>query len=178
MPAHEFLAQSPGQVGLDPQKVGALFERAAREVNEGLLPSCQIAIARNGKVGAMRTFGHAVQGGNDRPSTDDTLYTIFSCTKAIMSSAAWMMIGEGKLDVRERAAEIVPEFGTHGKDVVTVEQLLLHTAGFPNAPFAQSEWNDRTKRLERFARWRPKFPPGDRFFYHPTASFWVIAEII
>jgi CubicO group peptidase (beta-lactamase class C family) len=178
MPTREFFADHPSEVGLDPQKVDALFERAAREVNEGLLPSCQIAIARNGRVGAMRTFGHAVQGGADRPATNDTLYTIFSCTKAIMSSAAWLLIGEGKLDVGERAAEIVPEFGTHGKDVVTVEQLLLHTAGFPNAPFAQSEWNIRAKRLERFARWRPEFPPGDRFFYHPTASFWVIAEII
>jgi len=178
MPTREFFADHPSEVGLDPQKVDALFERAAREVNEGLLPSCQIAIARNGRVGAMRTFGHAVQGGADRPATNDTLYTIFSCTKAIMSSAAWLLIGEGKLDVRERAAEIVPEFGTNGKDVVTVEQLLLHTAGFPNAPFAQSEWNVRAKRLERFAKWRPEFPPGDRFFYHPTASFWVIAEII
>ena len=178
MPAREFFADNPSEVGLDPQKVDTLFERAAREVNEGLLPSCQIAIARNGRVGAMRTFGNAVQGGADRPATNDTLYTIFSCTKAIMSSAAWLLIGEGKLDVRERAAEIVPEFGTNGKDVVTVEQLLLHTAGFPNAPFAQSEWNVRARRLERFAKWRPEFPPGDRFFYHPTASFWVIAEII
>ena len=55
-----------------------------------------------------------------------------------MSSAAWLLIGEGKLDVRERAAEIVPEFGTNGKDVVTVEQLLLHTAGFPNAPLRRA----------------------------------------
>jgi len=178
MPSPEFFADSLREVGLDPQKVDALFERAAREVNDGLLPSCQIAIARNGKVGAMRTFGHAVQGGADRPATNDTLYTIFSCTKAIMSAAAWLLMGEGKLDVRERAADIVPEFGTNGKDAITVEQLLLHTAGFPNAPFAQSEWNDRGKRLERFARWRPEFPPGSRFFYHPTAGFWVIAEIV
>jgi CubicO group peptidase (beta-lactamase class C family) len=178
MPAHESLAESPREASLDPQKVEALFERAAREVNDGLLPSCQIAIARHGKVGAMRTFGHAVQGGANRPATNDTLYTIFSCTKAIMSSAAWLLIGEDKLDVRERAADIVPEFGTNGKGAITVEQLLLHTAGFPNAPYAQSEWSDRAKRLERFAKWRLEFPPGNRFFYHPTASFWVIAEII
>ena len=178
MSASELFAESPREVGLDPQRVGALFERAAREVSEGLLPSCQIAIARSGRIGAMRTFGRAVQGGADRPATNDTLYTIFSCTKAIMSAAAWMLIGEGKLDVRERAAAIVPEFGTNGKDSVTVEQLLLHTSGFPNASFPQNEWNDRDKRLERFARWRLEFPPGDRFFYHPTAGFWVIAEII
>src|ERR1700732_4787465 len=178
MPAPEFFADSPHAAGLDPQKVDALFERADREVNEGLLPSCQIAIARNGKVGGMRTFGQAVQGGADRPATNDTLYIIFSCTKAIMSAAAWLLIGEGKLDVRERVSDIVPEFGTNGKDVITVEQLFLHTAGFPNAPYAQNEWIDRANRLERFAKWRPEFPPGSRYFYHPTSGFWVIAEII
>lgn len=178
MPASELLADSPREVGLDPQKVAALFERAAREVNEGLLPSCQIAIARNGRIGAMRTFGRAIQGGAERDATNDTLYCVFSCTKAIMSSAAWMLIGEGKLEVRERAAAIVPEFGTNGKDAITVEQILMHTGGFPNAPYAQSEWLDRGKRLERFAKWRLEFEPGSRYFYHPTSGFWVIAEII
>ena len=178
MPLRDLFAESPHEAGLDPLKVDALFERAAREVKDGLLPSCQIAIARNGRVGAMRSFGHAVQGGAIRPATNDTLYTIFSCTKAIMSAAIWLLIGEAKLDVHELAADIVPEFGTNGKGVVTVEQLLLHTAGFPNAPFAPSEWGDHGKRLECFAKWRLEFSPGSRFFYHPTATFWVIAEII
>lgn len=178
MAASELFADSPSEVGLDPKKVNELLDRAAREVNEGLLPSCQIAIARNGRVGAMRTFGRAVQGGVERPAGNDTLYVIFSCTKAIMSSAVWILIGEGKLDIHERAAEIVPEFGTHGKEQVTVEQLLLHTAGFPNASYAQDEWLNRNKRLERFGKWRLEFPVGGRFFYHPTASFWVIGEII
>ncbi len=178
MASSEFFADSPRDVGLDPNKVEALFERAAREINEGLLPSAQIAIARNGKVAAMRTVGHAVQGGADQPATNDTLYAVFSCTKGIMSAASWILIGEGKLDIRERAADIVPEFASNGKDAITVEQILLHVAGFPNAPYAQSEWNDRARRLERFASWRLEFPIGDRYFYHPTSGFWVIAEII
>jgi CubicO group peptidase (beta-lactamase class C family) len=178
MPAQHFFAQHPSEVGLDAAKVQALFHRAQREVDEGLLPSCQIAIARRGKIGAMRTFGRAVQGGKEKPATDQTLYIVFSCTKAIMASAAWLLIGEGKLDPSRRAVEYVPEFGTNGKDVVTVEQLLIHTAGFPDAPYAQEHWNDRGKRLEAFARWRLQWPPGSKYTYHPTSSFWVIAEII
>src|SRR6202795_614389 len=113
MPTQNHFADSPREVGLDPEKVEALFNRAEREVKDGLLPSTQIAIARNGKIGAMRTVGRAVQGGAEKPATNDTLYTIFSCTKAIMSAASWILIGEGKLKPRERAAEIVPECGTH-----------------------------------------------------------------
>src|SRR6516162_2760450 len=140
MPAAHQIAEHPREVGLDPVRVDELFKRARREVSEGLLPSCQIAIARNGKIGAMKTFGHAVQGGDDKPATDETLYCVFSCTKAIVSSAIWILMGDRKLDLNERAADIVPEFGTNGKDAITVEHLLLHTGGFPNAPYAQSEW--------------------------------------
>jgi len=160
------------------KKVEALFNRAEREVKDGLLPSTQIAIARNGKIGAMRTVGRAVQGGTEKPATNDTLYTIFSCTKAIVSAASWILIGEGKLKTSERVAEIIPEFGTNGKDTMTVEQVLLHVGGFPNAPYPQDEWLDKSKRLERFAKWRLEWPVGSKFEYHPTSGFWAIAEII
>src|SRR5215470_3303933 len=137
MPPPDLIAENPQQVGLDPEKADALFHRAEREVRDGLLPAVQIAIARNGKIGAMRTFGRAVQGGSEKPATDQTLFTIFSCTKAIISAASWILIGEGKLDPGERVADIVPEFSTNGKDKITVEQVLLHVSGFPNAPYPQ-----------------------------------------
>jgi CubicO group peptidase (beta-lactamase class C family) len=178
MPAQHFFAQQPSEVGLDPVKVQALFDRAQREINEGLLPSCQIAIARRGKIGAMRSLGRAVQGGVEKPVTDQTLYLVFSCTKAIVASAAWLLIGEGKLDAAARVVDYVPEFGTNGKDVVTVEQLLTHTAGFPDAPYAQEDWLDRSKRIACFGKWRLQWPAGSKYTYHPTSSFWVIAEII
>jgi CubicO group peptidase (beta-lactamase class C family) len=174
----QLFAESPREAGLDPAKVEELFKRAEREVAEGLLPSCQIAIARNGKVGAMKSFGHATQGGADKPVSDETLYCVFSCTKAIVSSAMWILIGEGKLDISERAADIVPEFASNGKDAITVEQLLIHTGGFPNAPNPQRDWLDRGKRVERFKSWRLEFPVGQRFIYHATSGFWVMAEII
>ena len=178
MPAADFFADRPEAAGLDPAKVEVLFERAQREIKEGLLPSCQIAIARNGKIGAMASFGRATQGGAEKPVTNQTLYVVFSCTKAIISAAAWLLIQDGQLDLRQRVVELVPEFGTNGKDVVTVEQLFIHTAGFPDAPYAQNEWHDRKLRLKRFAQWRLQWPPGSKFTYHPTSSFWVIAEII
>ena len=92
MPLANRIVEDPREAGLDPVKVAALFTRAEREVTAGLLPSCQIAIARNGKIGAMKTFGHAIQGGRDQPATNDTLYCVFSCTKAIIAASIWLLI--------------------------------------------------------------------------------------
>jgi len=178
MTAGDFFVADPRELGFDPAKLEALFERGQREVRDRLLPSTQLAIARRGRIAAMRTWGAAVQGGEERPATNTTLYPVFSCTKAIVAAAIWILIGERKLDAAERVAAIIEGFGANGKDLVTVEQLLMHTCGFPTAPMPAAEWPDRSRRLERFASWRLDWPPGSRFVYHPTASFWALAEII
>jgi CubicO group peptidase (beta-lactamase class C family) len=178
MPAAHFFANSLEEIGLDPQKVQALFERAQREVNEGLLPACQIAIARNGKIGAMQTFGRAVQGGVEKPATNETFFVIMSATKAFTSAAAWLLMQEGKLHPEDRVVQFVPEFGTNGKDAVTVEQCLIHTSAIPYAPHFQKDWGERKRRLERFAQWRLDHTPGAKFVYHISANFWPIAEIV
>ena len=165
----KFLAESPESVGLAAEPLAAVSARVRQEVDAGLLPSAQIAVARHGKIVLFETFGDA---------TNETLYCVFSATKAITSAAAWLLVERDKLGLQRKVAEIVPEFGTNGKDAVTVEQLFLHTAGFPSAPFRPVEWFDHERRLARFAQWRLNWPPGSRFEYHPTASMWVIAEII
>ena len=164
--------------GLDPAKLEKLFARARREVDEGLLPSCQLAVARHGKLAAAGRFGRARFGGAEREVSDDTLYVIFSCTKAITSAAAWLLLQEGKLALDERVADVIPEFATNGKDAVTVEQLFTHTAGFPSAPSGPKDWASREAMRARFARWRLNWEPGSRFEYHPSSSMWVIAALV
>lgn len=178
MPADRFLAESPESVGVDSEKLEAVFERAAKEVREGLLPSSQIAVARHGKIAGMRSFGRVTHLGREAAAGNETLYCVFSCTKAITSAAAWLLIQEGKLALDEFVADIVPEFATNGKEAVRVEQLFTHTAGFPTAPFRPELFTDRKRRLEYFARWRLNWEPGSRFVYHPTSSMYVVSELI
>lgn len=178
MLAAHFFADNLEEVGLDPEKVQALFTRAEREVKEGLLPATQVAIARNGKIGAMQTFGRAVQGGTEKPATNETRFVIMSSTKAFTSASAWLLMQEEKLRPEARVVDYIPEFGTNGKDVVTVEQLLVHTSAIPYAPHWQKEWADHKKRLDRFSQWRLDHTPGEKFVYHISANFWPVAAII
>ena len=154
---------------LNPERVELLLQRAGREVEAGLLPAAQIAIARQGEVVFQHNFGTA---------KDDSLICIFSATKAITSAAAWLLFQNGDLAEDEVVADIVPEFGSNEKDQITVGQLFTHTAGFPSAPFAPLDWDDRDQRYGRFGKWRLNWQPGSRFEYHPSSSMWVIAEII
>ena len=178
MIAEKFLADSTAEVGLNPDKVQALMDRAERDVKDGVLPACQVAIARNGKIAAMKTFGRAVQGGAEKPATDETVFVAMSATKAITSSALWILIQEGKVDPADKIVKYVPEYGTNGKESTTIEHLLIHTAGIPTAPGSFKDWGDHKRRLERFAQWRSVNTPGEKFFYHIHANYWPIAEAI
>ena len=167
-PARTVVAD-PVELGIVPERLAALVARARREIDDGLLPSCQLALARHGRLAAHVALGDA---------TTDTRYVVFSCTKAMTAGMAWLLIGEGILAPSTRAAELIPEFGTNGKDVVTLEHLLTHTAGFPNAPLGPPDWFTREGRRARFARWRLDWAPGTAYTYHPSAAHWVVADMV
>ena len=148
--------------------VAELLESARTDVEAGSVPACQIAVARDGEIVAFETFGDA---------TDETRFAIFSATKPIVASAVWLLIGDGLLDVSRPVVEYVPEFGTFGKDVVTVEQVMLHTAGFPS-PLLLAEGVDPAVRRRCFGEWQLEWEPGSRFEYHAVSAHWVLAELI
>ena len=177
MNADRWIAASPRKRGVDPEKLAALIDRAAATVRRDGLPSAQLALARGGELVALCTFGSADREGR-RPASNDTLYAAFSTTKAVMASAAWILLQEGRLRLDECVADAIPEFAANGKQSVRVEHLLTHTAGFPYAPFDPLEWDDREKRLARFSSWRLDWEPGSRFEYHGSSGMWVVAELI
>jgi CubicO group peptidase (beta-lactamase class C family) len=142
---------------------------AARESVAAGIPACQVAVAVDGEVQLFEAFGDC---------TPESRFPIYSATKPLTASAVWQLIGEGLLDVSLPVAHYIPEFATNGKDVVTVEQVMLHTCGFPMAPIRAVEGGDRERRLERFAQWRLDWEPGSMFTYHPASAHWVLAELI
>jgi CubicO group peptidase (beta-lactamase class C family) len=149
--------------------LGELFGTARADVDSGWLPSCQLAVARDGELVAFETFGDA---------TAETRYCIFSCTKPIVAAAVWLLIGEGALDPARRVAEYIPEFAANGKEAVTVEQVMLHTSGFPNAAMSEVAGADPERRLAHLAKWELEWGPGTRFEYHGTSAHWVLVDLI
>jgi CubicO group peptidase (beta-lactamase class C family) len=158
-----------GSVTIDKTAVQQFLDRARREVDSGLLPSAQVALALNGELIAFETFGDA---------TDETRYVVFSATKAFVAGAVWALIGDGLIDVSVPVSDLIPEFGTNGKEAITIEQVMLHTSGFPMAPLRVLDGATSKGRCEAFARWRLNWEPGSTYEYHATSAHWVLAELI
>jgi len=149
--------------------IDELLALARTDVDNGRLPACQLAVAKDGELVVFETFGDA---------TNDTRFCVFSCTKPIVASAVWLLLGEGRLALDGKIAEYIPEFATNGKDVVTLEQVLLHTSGFPLAPITPLEGATAEGRAKRFEEWRLDWEPGGRFEYHATSAHYVLIDLI
>jgi CubicO group peptidase (beta-lactamase class C family) len=129
-------------------------------------------------LGAFGCFGRAPCEAGERDVGPDTLFSLFSVTKALTASAVWILLAEGRLALDQRVADWIPAFAAEGKQGITVEHLLTHTAGLPRAPFETLDWNDPERRWARFDSWRLEWPPGSRFVYHGSSGMWVLAELI
>ena len=107
-----------------------------------------VLIARNGKVVFQETYGlRQLDKQRDRklPVERDTIFRIYSMSKAITSAAVLMLVDEGKLDLDAPVAKYLPEFAEMkvvdgdrvsggkterpAKSPITVKDLLRHTSG-------------------------------------------------
>jgi len=157
------------EVGLDGERLKDLRSRVQHAIDKGPLPSIQIALARNGKLALFETFGAA---------DNNTRYNVFSCTKPVVASAVWQLMGEGLIEIGRPVADYIASFAENDKQDVTVEQLLCHTAGLPRAPMAAPDWWTHEARLERMRQWRLNWAPGSRMEYHSLSAHWVLAALI
>ena len=84
---------------IDDVQIAKLFERTRREVDDGLLPSVQVAVGNEGEIVAEEVFGDA---------SLNTRYCIFSATKPFVASAVWTLMNEGLIDVDEKVVTYIP----------------------------------------------------------------------
>lgn len=159
----------PRTLSLEPLAIDALLAEAERQRAAAGLVSCQLAIARNGSLGVFATLGAAPEASS---------YAVYSVSKPLLAGACWLLQGQGLIEPGASVSHYIPEFTGGGKEQVRVEHLLTHTAGFPNAVMGPPEWFEREQRLQRMCEWELEWVPGSRCVYHPTSSYWVLAEIV
>ena len=114
------------------------------------------------------------------PWNRDTMVIVYSATKGVAAMTLAIAHSRGWLDYEERLSSYWPEFAQHGKERITVRQLLAHQAGL----FAFEEQGDRNliADLDRLAvvlaRQKPAWEPGTRQAYHAITLGYYESELV
>jgi methyl acetate hydrolase len=100
--------------------------------------------------------------GSSKAMTADSVFAIFSTTKAICGTAVMQLVEEGKISLDDAAKQYVPELGDIGvltgfdasgqpqtrppKRDITINDLMLHTSGFCYEFFSADDLKFRTAK--------------------------------
>ena len=146
-----------------------LRRRVLVEIDDGNIPSAQIAFGLNGEIVVHETLGDASEGAR---------YNMWSSTKAVVAAVMWQLLGDGLLDLNAPVRSWWPEFAANGKGAITVEHLLVHTAGIPTQNLDLTRAGDRALRVATMEAWELEWEPGSSFEYHGLSAYWVMRELV
>ena len=116
---------------------------------------------------ATSGWGSLRSGGSDRvPLARGVRLDLASVTKVAATTVLTMLlVADGRLQLETPAGRYLPAFRGDGKDAVTLEQLLTHTAGLQPWWPLYLETTDRAAALERAATLPLAAAPGSEWRY-------------
>ena len=165
--------------------------KAGPEANRIVQKAVDAAIAEGGEIGlqvaaylngelAVDVWGGLADETTARRVDGDTLFPVFSVTKAITATALHIQAERGLIDYDKPIAHYWPEFAAQGKDKATVRDALTHRTGIPLMPDGVSpeQMCDFDWMVDRLAKMKPVFVPGTTSAYHSYTFGWIIAECV
>ena len=114
------------------------------------------------------------------PWEHDTMVIVYSATKGLAAMTLAIAHSRGWLDYEERVCAYWPEFAQHGKERITVRQLLAHQAGLYalDVPLDRQLVSDFDRLAVVLARQKPSWEPGTRQAYHGITLGFYQGELI
>jgi CubicO group peptidase (beta-lactamase class C family) len=148
-------------------------------VAKGAEVGLQVAVVEHGRM-AVDAKGGLADSQRGLAVASDSLFYAASTAKGVASAVAHVLVERGELAYDMRAVEVWPEFGVHGKDRVTLRQVLTHTAGVPALPYDSTvdgllDWDHVCATLAAAEPW---WEPGTRFGYHAQTFGFLLGEIV
>lgn len=139
----------------------------------------QVAAYHEGELIVDAWTGNADAVG-PRPVDGDTLFPAFSISKAMTGAALHLQVERGLVDYDAPLAAYWPEYGSNGKEGLTVRHVLTHRAGVPQMPDGVTPelMQDWDWMIARLAEVRPAFAPGTHNTYLSMTFGWLLGEVV
>ncbi len=164
----------------DEQRLRHLQRVIAEDVDAGRYYGAVIAVARGGRLGIHEAIGHG-DAARKQPLQLDSVFSIFSVTKAITNVLALRSIELGRFALTTRISDLVPEFSAGVRNEITIFHLLTHTSGLPIVfEVKPGMFIDRFDEMVAAvcANILPAEPPGERVAYSPLANHVLLGEAL
>jgi CubicO group peptidase (beta-lactamase class C family) len=150
-------SETPAVGTLSPAALKQLGDTIRNEIATGKIPGGILLIQQHGKPVHFECFG-VRDPDTGQPMTPDTIFQIYSMSKAVTSVAAMMLVEEGKLALDDSVSKYIRSFadakvGVDTSDEagkyplkleplkrpITIRDLLRHTSGITYGFFGETQ---------------------------------------
>ncbi|MCM3636736.1 beta-lactamase family protein [Sporosarcina luteola] len=101
-----------------------------REIDLQVTPGAVIRVRHKGEIVLDETVGTNSLEDDRVPISNSHLFDMASLTKVMVTLPAILQICEtGEIHLHDKVAMFIPSFQKHGKESVTIKQLLTHSSG-------------------------------------------------
>lgn len=168
LPRHDMTLRRarPEEVGFTSVALDEVDRIVERAVSEKAFPGAVLAVGKDGALVRLAAFGRLSGEPDAQAVAPDTIYDLASLTKVVVTTtAAMILVDEGRLDLAKPLSAFLPGFRGGAKDKVTLWHLLTHSSGLDwwaplyKALKGQAEYVARIQAMDLV------FEPGSKSLY-------------
>ncbi len=148
---------------LDFAEVDRLMEQA---VEDSVFPGAALLFGTDEQIFYSKGFGHFTYDKNSPNVKTNSIFDLASVSKVVATtSAAMILVDQGKLNLDEKVITYLPQFNNNGKNKVTIRNLLLHNSGL--APFKKyyDVFSTEEEVINDIMNLPLDNPPGEKYVY-------------
>jgi len=171
-------SSSPAAVGMSAERLARMDQVIQASIEKKELPGAVVLVARHGRVAWRKAYGSRAVEPQREAMTADTIFDLASLTKIVATATSIMiLIEQGKVRLSDPIIQFIPEMKGGGRDAITLEQLLTHTAGFAPDFDLRERWTGYDEAINRLYREPLRNQPGTRFVYSDI-SYIALGEVV
>jgi CubicO group peptidase (beta-lactamase class C family) len=164
--------------GIDPEHEGQIDRAVAAAFELEMTPGAVVFAGRADGLVFQKAYGHMTYAADAKPMTADTVFDLASLSKTIGCATSIMILAErGKLDVHDPVSKYIPGMDSDDKRDITIEQCLLHRAGFVGDNPMKDFKDGPEAALKKIYSAKLKYKPGTDFVYSDNSMI-VLGEVV
>ncbi len=176
------MSAAASTAGFSAERLRELERAIADDIHRKRYFGAVIAVARRGTLGLHAAIGHADPAG-ERPLRLDSVFSIFSVTKAFTNALVFRAIERGQLALTTKVSSVIPEFSGGLREHITFYHLLTHSSGLPSvfSPVpGQDVYIDRLSEVIAAIceHVHTDMPPEERVTYSPCVAHALMGEAV
>ncbi len=147
-------------------------------IKDSVFPGAALLFGVDQEVFYSKAFGNFTYDKNSPSVQTNSIFDLASVSKVVgTTSAAMILVQDGKFKLDDKVIKYLPQFNNKGKDQISIRNLLLHNSGLPAFKKYYDIYSTSDEVKKDIMNLDLDNPPGEKYVYSDLGMI-VLQQII